>query len=98
VAGTAPGRRGVRQILEALRTAFPAASCTIQDLIQEREIVAEWFVFEGVHEGEFHGVAPTGKRVTMDGMAMFRIVDGRILARWGLEDQLGLMQQLRADG
>jgi predicted ester cyclase len=51
-----------------------------------------------VHEGEFHGVAPTGKRVTMDGMAMFRIVDGRILARWGLEDQLGLMQQLRADG
>ncbi len=56
------------------------------------------FVFEGVHEGEFHGVAPTGKRVTMDGMAMFRIVDGHILARWGLEDQLGLMQQLRADG
>ena len=61
----------------------------------EREYVAERFVFEGVHDGEFHGVPPTGKRITMVGLAMFRIEDGRIVARWGLEDQMGLMQQLK---
>jgi predicted ester cyclase len=96
IAGVAAGRAGVRQIFEALRNGFPGGSCTILDLIVESEIVAERFVFEGVHEGEFHGIAPTGRRVQMDGMAMFRIVDGMIVARWGLEDQLGLMQQLGA--
>jgi steroid delta-isomerase-like uncharacterized protein len=96
VGGISPGREGVRQIFENLRNGFPAANCIILDLIEEEEIVAERFVFEGVHEGEFHGIAPTGKQVRMEGMAMFRIVDGIITARWGLEDQLGLMQQLGA--
>jgi steroid delta-isomerase-like uncharacterized protein len=95
VGGIAPGRDGVRQIFENLRNGFGGGSCTILDLIEEQEIVAERFVFEGVHDGEFHGIAPTGKRISMDGMAMFRIVEGRIVARWGLEDQLGLLQQLR---
>ena len=95
VAGTAPGREGVKQIFEALHAGFPGASCIILDLIGEREYVAERFVFEGVHDGEFHGVPPTGKRITMVGLAMFRIEDGRIVARWGLEDQMGLMQQLK---
>jgi predicted ester cyclase len=40
------------------------------------------------------GVAPTGKRVTMTGISIHRIADGKIVEEWQQWDSLGLMQQL----
>jgi predicted ester cyclase len=71
-------------------------ACGIVDLLEEQEMVAERFVMTGRHEGEFHGVAATGKEVVLNGMAMFRVTDGKIAARWGVEDHLGLLRQLGA--
>ncbi|WP_328665710.1 ester cyclase [Streptomyces sp. NBC_00322] len=96
VAGAAPGIDGVREIFSALHKGFSNAACAIEELVAEGETVAERFTFTGTHSGEFHGVRATGKRVSMSGMAMFRVVDGKIAARWGLEDQLGLLRQLGA--
>ena len=42
------------------------------------------------------GIAPTGKQVTMAGIDIFRIADGRIVELWGQEDVLGMMQQIGA--
>lgn len=96
VAGVAPGIEGVKAVFSAMRKGFPDLACAIDELVAEGPTVAERFTFTGTHQGEFHGVAPTGKRVTMHGMAMFRVTDGRIAARWGVEDQLGLLRQLGA--
>jgi predicted ester cyclase len=40
------------------------------------------------------GIAPTGKQVTMSGVAIHRIVAGKIKELWVVGDELGLMQQL----
>jgi predicted ester cyclase len=40
------------------------------------------------------GIPPTGKRVTVSGIGIHRIVDGKIVEQWGIDDTLGLMQQL----
>jgi predicted ester cyclase len=45
------------------------------------------------HTGELFGKAPTGKVVTMTGIAIHRIVDGRIAERWA-EQSLGVLEQL----
>ncbi|WP_406301220.1 ester cyclase [Streptomyces sp. NBC_00885] len=96
LAGVAPGIDGVREIFSALREAFSDAACAIEELVADGELVAERFTFTGTHANDFHGVPATGKRISMSGMAMFRVVDGRIAERWGVEDQLGLMRQLGA--
>jgi predicted ester cyclase len=40
------------------------------------------------------GIAATGKAVTLTGITILRIEHGKIAARWGSADQLGLLQQL----
>jgi predicted ester cyclase len=51
---------------------------------------------DGTHEGEFQGIAPTGKTVTIRGMGIARIENGKIAESWWEFDALGLMQQLGA--
>ena len=40
------------------------------------------------------GETPTGRDVVLRGVNIFRIVDGKIVERWGRLDHLGLLQQL----
>ena len=48
----------------------------------------------GTHSGEFMGVAPTGRRVTMSGIDIVRVAGGKIVEFWYGEHLLELMQQL----
>jgi predicted ester cyclase len=48
----------------------------------------------GTHQGEFMGIDPTGNRVTITGVDILRIADGKIVEHWGKFDDLSMMQQL----
>jgi predicted ester cyclase len=48
----------------------------------------------GTHEGEFMGIAPTGKLVMAMGIDIVRVVDDEILDSWGEFDVMGLLRQL----
>ena len=69
---------------------------TIEEMVAEGEKVAERHSARGTHEGEFMGVAPTGKQVEFQGQAIFHISEGKVLERRGMPDMLGLMQQIGA--
>ena len=49
---------------------------------------------QGTHRGEFQGIPPTGKQVTISAIGILRITSGRIAETWLNADFLGLMQQL----
>lgn len=98
LAGISPGRDGVQQVFSGLHKGFSNVACGIQQLVVEGDFVAERFTFSGTHTGEFRGVAPTKKFVRMNGMAFFQVFDGKIVARWGVEDHLEMMRQLGATG
>lgn len=40
------------------------------------------------------GIPPTGKRISVSGIHLTRVVDGKSVEDWGNDDVLGLMQQL----
>jgi len=40
----------------------------------------------GTHQGTFQGLTPTGKRVEVRAIDMFRISDGKIVEHWGHAD------------
>jgi predicted ester cyclase len=50
----------------------------------------------GTHRGEFMGIAPTGKHVTVTAITIFRVEEGKIAELWNNVDALGLLQQLGA--
>ena len=78
------------------RAAFPDLRWTVENEVAEGEWVAVRLVLQATHRGEYAGVAPTGKRVTMQEMVFWQIVDGRLRAIWAQTDALGLRIQLGA--
>ncbi|CAN5728381.1 ester cyclase [soil metagenome] len=92
----AGGAEGVRQRLAILREAFPDLSWHLQDLIAaEQKAVARWGM-EATDLGGFMGMAPTGKRVSVSGIDVYRIANGCVAEHWQEMDTLGLMRQLGA--
>jgi steroid delta-isomerase-like uncharacterized protein len=94
VAGIGPGIEGVKQVFGDLHKGFSNVACGIAALVEEGDTVAERFTFTGTHTGDFRGMKPTSKSVRFNGMAFFQVVDGKIVARWGVEDHLELLRQL----
>jgi predicted ester cyclase len=84
----------MRSAAASFRAAFPDWQSELHLLIAEDDLVAEVFTASGTHRGEMMGVAPTGREVSLRGINVFRVRDGRITERWGRLDDLGFLQQL----
>jgi steroid delta-isomerase-like uncharacterized protein len=94
--GLSPGIEGYRELMAMYKSAFPDLEVTVGDMVAEDDKVAARFSSTGTHRGELMGIAPTGKRVTVGGMSILRIANGKITDEWDQIDMLGLMQQLGA--
>jgi len=58
--------------------------------------VAVRFTAHGIHKGDFMGLPATGKPITMTGIEIFRIKDGKIAELWGgRQISFGLMPTAR---
>jgi steroid delta-isomerase-like uncharacterized protein len=76
------------------RTAFPDIHLTIEDVIAEGETVMTRWSCRGTHKGELNGFAPTGKQITVSGVTVARISNGKIAEGYVNWDAQGLMRQL----
>jgi len=91
--------KGLKQQLagiQSIRSAFPDFHLVIEDQIAEGEKVVTRVTFHGTHRGEFRGIAPTGKQVRYSGIAIDRIVEGKVVEMWHVADSLALLQQVGA--
>ncbi len=88
------GPEDVKRFMGEFRSAFPDFHTTIEDQIAEGDRVATRWTMRGTHEGEFRGISPTGKQITVTGIGIFRFSDGKVVESWDNFDQLGMMQQL----
>ena len=85
---------GLKGFAGAFRESFPDWHSTFEELVAERDRVAERWTGRGTHLGELQGIPPTGKRVEAPGSVFYRIVGGKIVEFRGQLDMMGLMQQL----
>jgi steroid delta-isomerase-like uncharacterized protein len=92
--GILPGLEVVKQWFVTFATAFPDGNTSIEDVIAEEDRVVARITFNGTHEAEIEGIPATGKKVSMPGITIFRLDNGKIAEGWVLNDHLGLMQQL----
>ena len=84
----------VEQGITRLRTAFPDLYYTVEDMIAEGDKVVIRFTGRGTHQGEFRGVAPTGKKMIYTGIVILGFIQGRLVDYWAVSDALGIFQQL----
>jgi steroid delta-isomerase-like uncharacterized protein len=89
-----PGIEGINEVITTCRAAFEHLNVTIEDMIAEDNNVVARFTARGIHKGNFMGLPATGKPITMTGIEIFRVKDGKIIELWGEVNLLGLMQQL----
>ena len=84
-----------RNVVQFVR-AFPDLKFTVLDMVEENEKVVVLWNISGTHKGEFRGVAPTGKKVSVDGITISQLADGKIMDSYVSLDLWSMMQQLGA--
>ena len=90
------GREGLRSFVVALREAFPDLCYEVIDLIAEGDKVVAFIEASGTFIKPFAGMAPTGKHAVWNEIHIGRFENGRFREHWGVEDNLGMLQQLGA--
>jgi predicted ester cyclase len=90
----ATGAEALKQIWAMLLRIYPDIHLTVEDLIGEGDKVVGRTTVTGTQQGEFMGVAPTGRSVTYNEMFIFRFADGRVVETWGVVDVYAQMKQI----
>ena len=88
------GRDGWKQYATMFLNAFPDINLAIDDLIAEDDTVVARWSLQATHKGTLRNIPPTGKKIDLTGIAIYRFLDNKIDEGWALNDALGLMQQL----
>jgi steroid delta-isomerase-like uncharacterized protein len=91
------GPEGVKDFVGMLRAAFPDLMLEPVTVVADDEHVAMAYTISGTHQGDFSGIAATGKRISVRATEIFRFRDGKMIERWGSTDELGIMSQLGAE-
>ena len=87
-------RVGLKQGFAAYLAGFPDVHMTMEDVFAAGDRVAVRFTCYGTHQGQFMGVPPSGKQVTMTAILIHRLANGKMVEDWEWSDQLGVLRQL----
>ncbi len=90
------GPDGVRIDIEDFRRGFSDLFLAIDEMFATADRVVYRFTAGGTHDGYFMGIAPTGRRVRVEGLGMDRLLNGKTIERWVQFDTAGLLAQLGA--
>jgi len=90
--GFSPGREGIKQMIAMYRGVFDNAKVNVESMIAEGDEVISRCTISGTHAGNYLGIAPTGKHITITVLGVDRVVDGKVVEHWEHFDPLVLMQ------
>ncbi len=89
-----PGPAALKQLVVMYRTAFPDTSFSVEDLVVDAAKVVVRWRGNGTQQGALGTIAATGKSVSVTGIDLLHIKDGKVVAIWTNWDALGLLKQL----
>jgi steroid delta-isomerase-like uncharacterized protein len=88
--------KGTMQASAIYRTAFPDAKIVVEDTVAESDKVVIRWSGHATHKGPFLDIPPTGKRVSLEGITIFRVEKGRVAEQWGELNLFSILRQLGA--
>ena len=85
-----------QQWWQEAKSAFPDMTFSVELLIESDDLVVSNWTVRGTHTGtSFYDLPPSGQAVTINGTAILRIRDGKIVEHWGgphCQQGLGLIR------
>jgi len=99
--GDESGLEALKRIYGEALTGFPGIQYTLLTSVADGDAVALRFSVEGVHTGDFRGLAPSGNTITWNHTTFAHVACGRISEMWAEIDQLDRLRQfgnLTAEG
>src|SRR5215212_8688051 len=95
--GEVRGADTIKGEIEYFRNAVPDLTYTVEDQVAEGDKVVTRYTASGTHQGEFFGVAGSGKHIEMSGIQIDRFDEsGKLVEEWPEYDLLGAMKQMGA--
>lgn len=90
------GAAGIKEFWSSFHAGFPDFAIAPAVVTADDEHVTVVLDVTGTHTGEFNGIAPSGKSISVRGIQVGRFADGKIVERWGATDEAGIMKQIGA--
>ena len=78
------------------RQAFTDMDWKVHALVADEDFVSARWQIWATHSGDFAGVRADGRRITFDGMVLYRLENGQIAETWLHINQLMLLNQIGA--
>ena len=95
--GYPPSRAGIKGLTAALRTAFPDDLHAVATTLVASNDGRQTFAIirtTGTNTGPYLGVPPTGRKIALAIEEAARGENGKMVAHWGVADNLGLLSQM----
>lgn len=92
--GSPQGRDTLREGVAAVHGILPDLRVALHEMVAEGDLVGVRGTMRCRHAGTFVGVAGTGHELTWEGIAIFRLADGKIAERWFNSDSISILRQL----
>ena len=92
------GIDGVRRSTAFYRELFDELAFEVVDQVAEGDRVASRWTVYGTHQGQLGPFAPTGQRLAISGLSIYRIADGKIVEGWVQDDTRQLLAAAAAPG
>jgi steroid delta-isomerase-like uncharacterized protein len=80
------GCDGVREFIKAHHRSFPDWTERVVDIIADGDRVVTRYISTGTHEGEFTGIAATGRKIEIAEVSIHKVMNGKIVEQWGFPD------------
>ena len=89
------GIESVKEQIRSLHVALPDLhiDVTIYPAADGMHVTRKW-TLTGTHEGPWMDIAPTGSKIINTGIAISRILNGKIAEEWIQRDEVGLRRQI----
>lgn len=88
------GREQMKEFIKGHRHSFPNWTERVVDIVAEGDRIVTRYQSTGTHEGDFMGIAATGKKISVNEVSIYRMKNGQIAEQWGFPDGLSVVQQL----
>jgi predicted ester cyclase len=91
-------RESYKNFFRIFRQSFSDMDWKVHALVADETYVSARWQIWATHSGEFAGVKPDGRRISFDGMVLYRFEDGLITETWLHINELQLLGQIGALG
>ena len=77
------GIEGMKQHMIDVRKTYPDLKMTVTRQYCDGYYVISEFIMEGTHQGEWLGMKPTGKKISITGVNIDKVIDEKIVEHGG---------------